>query len=76
MGGVGFGRPLQSFIQWYNETMANVGVRADSPVFDSRIGRLEKGYHVIDESVADLWESVTDKVVRVTPQEIAMAYGV
>ena len=56
--------------------MANVGVRVDSPVFSSSIGRLDKGYHILDESVAESWESVTEKVVRVTPQEIAMAYGV
>jgi hypothetical protein len=56
--------------------MAVIGIRVDGNVFDSRIGRLDKGYHVIEESTVEQWELVTPKVVRVTPQEIAMAYGV
>lgn len=53
-----------------------VALRVDGPIFDKNLGRLDFGYAILDESVADQWiNKFSDKVKIITPEELASAYG-
>lgn len=53
-----------------------VAVFAENGLFDKNLGRLEKGYNIVESDKADTWISMTNKVRLATAQEVAKAYGV
>lgn len=53
-----------------------VAVFADNGLFDVALGRLQKGYNIVEEHKAEAWMNITTKVRLATPQEVAQAYGV
>lgn len=53
-----------------------VALRVDGPLFDRALGRLEFGYVILDRATADQWiAKFSDKVVEVSPEEVAAVYG-
>jgi len=53
-----------------------IAVFTPNSLFDSRIGGLKAGYNIVEESIAQQWMEVTDKVREATPQEVAAYYKV
>lgn len=53
-----------------------VAVFAENGLYDSSLGRLQKGYNIVTSENAEAWIKMTNKVRTATPQEVASAYGV
>ncbi len=53
-----------------------VAVFAENGLFDSSLGRLQRGYNIITLDKAEAWIDITNKVRLATAQEVANAYGV
>lgn len=53
-----------------------VAIFTSNSLYDRSLGRLEKGYQIVTREQADAWTQISDKVREVTPQEVAIAYGV
>lgn len=53
-----------------------VALKVDGPLFDRALGRLEFGYVILDRATADQWiTKFSDKIVEVSPEEVAAVYG-
>ena len=53
-----------------------VALYTDHNLFHPRLGRLPRGYNVLDHEEADIWLKAVGERVRVaTPQEVAAFYG-
>lgn len=58
------------------EVFDKIALRVNGPLFDRELGRLEFGYVILDRATADRWlAKFSDKVVEVTPEEVAAVYG-
>jgi len=53
-----------------------VAVYADNGLFLDSLGRLDRGYNIINLELAEAWMKNTNKVRLATAQEVADAYGV
>jgi len=53
-----------------------VAIFSSNSLYDRNLGRLEKGYQIVTKEQAEAWTQISDKVREVTPQEVAIAYGV
>lgn len=40
------------------------------------LGRLNRGYNILDRNTAEEWMKISQKVREASPQEVASAYGV
>ena len=53
-----------------------VAVFVSGGLYDNSLGRLEKGYQILDLEKADAWIKITSRVREASPNEVASAYGV
>lgn len=54
-----------------------IALYTDHNLFHPKLGRLSKGYNVLEYEDADIWlKSVGERVRVATPQEVAAFYGV
>ena len=53
-----------------------VAVFVRGGLYDNSLGRLEKGYQILDSEKADAWIKITSRVREASPNEVASAYGV
>lgn len=53
-----------------------VAVFVSGGLYDNSLGRLEKGYQILDSEKADSWMKITSRVREASPNEVASAYGV
>jgi len=53
-----------------------VAVFVSNGLYDNSLGRLEKGYQILNSEQADAWMKITSRVREASPNEVASAYGV
>lgn len=53
-----------------------VAIYSSGNIYHPSLGRIEKGYTILDPDVAEAWKKISNKVREATPEEVAMAYGV
>lgn len=52
-----------------------MAVFTPNPIFHSLLGRLEKGYNIVPQSIGQEWMKISDKVREASPQEVAASLG-
>jgi hypothetical protein len=53
-----------------------IALKIDGPIFDRNLGRLNFGYVILEDIVANQWlAKFPDKVIIVSPEEVATVYG-
>ncbi len=53
-----------------------VALFAPNSIVHPALGRLNKGYTIVDSDKAEEWLKISDKVRQATPQEVASAFEV
>jgi hypothetical protein len=53
-----------------------VALFAPNSIVHPSLGRLNKGYTIVDSDAANRWLQISDKVREATPQEVASAFEV
>jgi hypothetical protein len=53
-----------------------VAIFSSGNLFHPILGRISKGYSILDYSTAHEWMKISNKIREATPEEVAVAYGV
>jgi hypothetical protein len=53
-----------------------IAVYSSGNIYHPTLGRIEKGYNILDSKTAESWMEISNKIREATPEEVAMAYGV
>lgn len=56
--------------------VTKVALFAPNSIYYQPLGRLNKGYTIVDSNVADEWYKISDKVREASPNEVASAFEV
>ena len=59
-----------------NDSPKKVAIYSSGNIYHPTLGRVEKGYSIVDPKIAESWMIISNKIREATPEEVAMAYGV
>ena len=66
--------PLKNVVK--ETQVSKVAIYSSGNMFHPTLGRLQKGYNILDSACAKEWMEISNKVREATPEEVAVAYGV
>lgn len=69
-------KPVEKEKAKVEEKPTKIAVYSSGNIYHPSLGRIEKGYSVLDPEVANAWMNISKKIRKATPEEVAMAYGV
>lgn len=57
-------------------SQTKIAVYSQGNVFHPDLGRINRGYSILDPDTAAKWMEISNKIREATPEEVAIAYGV